>query len=1003
MEAPPPSPAVSTQRARPPTTLAVLLGVLLAVAALVGVGALLFAAIAAREEAGAWVRHSLEVEKETEEVAHLLAEAETGQRGFLLTDRDEYLAPYHDARDALPGHLAELRLLTKDNPRQQARLDRLAPLTAAKLDELEATVTLHARGEADAALARVRTEEGKRTMDAIRLLLQEVRVEEELLLEQRRRAMADAHARLLGRLAGGLLCIAAAIGGVVFLMLRSGRETAAREAQFRSIFEAASEGIWILDEDARITMANAAMSELLGYPLQDIVGRVYWEHFLFPEDVAFARELFQRRRKGISEATDLRFRHRSGRPVWTLLSARSIHGPGGSYRGALDFFTDITQRRMAEERGRFLAALGARFLEPTPPEELATATTEALRTFLGVERCAFVEVDEVRGRLVKLGQSVRNGAPGPTERPLASLGPFAADVLAGRRVVVEDAARVPLANGMADGARAWVLVPRRQPEGGIAMLGVESRHAREWTPGDLELITSVADRGLLAVENARLQRDLARRFVELDAIYAQASVGLAFLDRDGRIVRVNAALARIHGLSPAEGEGRHLSEVCPFLWPRIEGALARVIDGGESAVELEVDGADAAGDPRTWLSGNYAVRDTRGVVQGVGLVVQDITLRKRAQEELRAGSALLRLVADTVPDLLHALDREHRITLANPAFLALVGKAEGEVLGHTVRDWWFDPKQVEATLAIDERVMTTGQVEREEEEYGPPGGEPRVYQTVKAPLRGGDGRVIGLVGVSRDVTAERGYARHLERMVSERTASLSRSLASLEQLLYSIAHDLRAPNRAVHSFAELLEMEVGDRLDPRSRLYLERIKRAALRNDQLILDLLEYGRLAHADVPVEAVQLDEVVREALLDLEVLVSERRASVRVGEALPRVYANRTLLKQVLVNVVANAVKYVAAERVPEVELTAEERDGYAEIEVLDIGVGIAPDQVGRVFEPFARLPNATGVPGTGMGLAIVRKAVERMHGEVGVDARSGGGSRFWVRLPLVPPPG
>ncbi|MFN7146073.1 MAG: sensor histidine kinase, partial [Myxococcota bacterium] len=423
------------------------------------------------------------------------------------------------------------------------------------------------------------------------------------------------------------------------------------------------------------------------------------------------------------------------------------------------------------------------------------------------------------------------------------------------------------------------------------------------------------------------------------------------------------------------------------------------LDGGESAVEVEITDERPTGERYVWLVGNYAVRDAQGRVEGVGVVVQDVTKRTNAEEALRANNALLRLVADTVPDLLFARDRQHRMTLANPAVLALAGRSEEDVLGRTVREWWHDPRQAELILATDERIMATGQPERIEEEYILDG-ELRVFQAVKTPLRDRDGQVVGLVGVSRDITRERHYARSLERMVSERTASLSRSLASLEQLLYSIAHDLRAPNRAVHSFAELLEIEAADRLDPRSRLYLDRIKSAALRNDQLILDLLEYGRLAHADVPVEEIELEPVVREALLDIEVLVAERQASIEVRPDFPRVCANRTLLKQVLVNLLGNAVKYVPKERRPHVRVHAEPVDGHALVHIVDNGIGISPDDVGRVFEPFARLPNAVGVPGTGMGLAIVRKAAERMQGEVGVESRPGEGSRFWIRLPAAP---
>ncbi len=659
---------------------------------------------------------------------------------------------------------------------------------------------------------------------------------------------------------------------------------------------------------------------------------------------------------------------------------------------------DVTERRRAEERTRFLATLGARLLAIGEPDRILSESTEAVASFLGVDRCTFHEVDAARGVLL----AVQRAPTGPVDRevPLSSLGPGVADLLAGRTLVVHDTdqdARTPRGCPGDKAVRAFLLVPHVRDGRCTASMCVASTTPRSWEQGEIELVSAVADRVWLAFENTRLQRDLARRFEELDALYAQASIGLAFVDRERRFVRVNTALTHLDGNPPEAWPGRSVAELVPEAWTALREPLDAVLERGEVVRDLALT-TTARGERRHWLVACYPVRAGGDDVHGAGLIVQDVTESTRAADRLREKRSLLDAISEAVPDLLFAKDRAHRFTLANPATVAAIGKPEARLLGHAEVEWTDDEAQARAIRENDERVMRTGRAERVEEEFGPPE-DLRIYQSVKVPLRDARGEVVGLVGLGRDITTERGYSRMLERTVTERTESLSRSLASLEQLLYSIAHDLRAPNRAVHSFAELLELEYGEQLDARGRLYLERIKGAARRNDELILDLLRYGQLAHAHVPLEPVELGEVVRDALLDLEMQVAERGAVLACGDTFPRVRANRTLLKQVLANLLSNALKYVPPERVPHVTVSSALGDGAAIVRVVDNGIGVGQEHQERIFEPFERLATGSGVTGTGMGLAIVRKAVERMHGAVGVESRPGEGSTFWVRLPLA----
>jgi PAS domain S-box-containing protein len=233
-------------------------------------------------------------------------------------------------------------------------------------------------------------------------------------------------------------------------------------------------------------------------------------------------------------------------------------------------------------------------------------------------------------------------------------------------------------------------------------------------------------------------------------------------------------------------------------------------------------------------------------------------------------------------------------------------------------------------------------------------------------------------------------AQDLEDEVAERTSELRESVGSLEQFCYTIAHDLRAPLRTMHGFSDALLNECA--LDETAQDYARRIAAAASRMDLLIRDLLAYGRMNSADLEAFPVNpaglLEDVTRSFGCD--------DAVFQIEKPMPRVQANPTGLKQVFENLIANARKFVAPGVNPKVHFFAEQRGGLVRICIKDNGIGIDERFHQRIFRVFERL-NPTLYPGTGIGLAIVQKGVERMGGRVGIESQPGHGSCFWIELP------
>jgi PAS domain S-box-containing protein len=251
----------------------------------------------------------------------------------------------------------------------------------------------------------------------------------------------------------------------------------------------------------------------------------------------------------------------------------------------------------------------------------------------------------------------------------------------------------------------------------------------------------------------------------------------------------------------------------------------------------------------------------------------------------------------------------------------------------------------------------------------------------------------------------------LERQVQERTAELRETIAHLEAFSYTVVHDLRAPLRAMQGFGQMLEQECAPQVNAEGRDFIRRIVTAAHRMDQLIKDVLSFSSIARQEPELAVVDVHELVS-GMLESYPCFQPPHADIALLKPLPRVRGNEALLTQIVSNLLDNAVKFVAPGVTPQVRIWAEPvpsgdqehtpslnsqpptLNSFIRLWFEDNGIGIPADMRERIFEVFQRL--STRYEGTGIGLAIVRKAAERMGGRTGVESELGKGSRFWVEL-------
>jgi PAS domain S-box-containing protein len=497
------------------------------------------------------------------------------------------------------------------------------------------------------------------------------------------------------------------------------------------------------------------------------------------------------------------------------------------------------------------------------------------------------------------------------------------------------------------------------------------------------------------------------------ATFEQAAVGMAHVAPDGTWLRVNQRLCDIVGYDREEMLRLSFQDITHPDDLDTDLAQVRQMLAGEIGRYRMEKRYRCRGGDIVWVDLTVSlVRD-----EGTGAplyfisVVEDIDARKRAQAEVEEQAELLRLSQDAI-----AVRRFDGTVLSwNPAAERLYGWTEAEARGRITHELL--QTRFPVSLEEQERALLTAGHWEGELVHARRDGRLVSVSSRQSLRRAPDGSPDLVLEANRDITEER-RAREAERAslaalreltetleerVQERTAALQEANASLESFNHVVAHDLRAPLRAMQGFAQALAEDYAPELDDEARDFIGRIVEGADRMNALLTDLLAYSRLTRADLraALAPVSLDLAVADALRALEAEVAARGARVSVeGTPLPSVLGHRSTLAQVVMNLIGNAVKFVPAGVTPEVRVWAElQGDGGTRVRlwVEDNGIGIAPEHRERIWRVFERLHGVEQYPGTGVGLAIVAKAMERMGGTAGVESAPGRGSRFWVELP------
>jgi PAS domain S-box-containing protein len=468
---------------------------------------------------------------------------------------------------------------------------------------------------------------------------------------------------------------------------------------------------------------------------------------------------------------------------------------------------------------------------------------------------------------------------------------------------------------------------------------------------------------------------------------------------DGVVLEANAGFERLTGYSADEAVGRSTVDALG-IWAdplrRREYVAVLKSQGSVSGFEHDIRRKD--GELRQCMASSVTIELAGEPC--VITIVRDITEQRRAEAERAKSEEKFATVFHASPDGIMILRAEDGLILdLNECFQRMLGWSREEAVGRTVFDlglWAFPERRAAFLAEIRARGMVSGY------EF--------VMRTRQGALRDmmtstsliDIGGVPCLISIARDVTERlrveeeiRNLNVTLEQRVRSRTAALEEAVREMESFSYSISHDLRAPLRAIAGYARIIEEDYAAQIDGEGKRLLDRIAGGAVRMGELIDDLLDFSRIGRAELKKTAIDMNSLAREVLGELSEIAGGRH-QVR-QEELPPALADRGLLRQVWANLLSNAVKYSRQRDPALIEVGGAEEGGSLHYWVRDNGAGFDMAYAGKLFKVFQRLHRDPAFEGTGVGLAIVARIVQRHGGRVWAEGAPEQGATFHFTLP------
>lgn len=745
------------------------------------------------------------------------------------------------------------------------------------------------------------------------------------------------------------------VGILTNVMDRKLAEDALQESRefLDKIINSITDPIFVMDREHKLVLVNDAQCLLVGLNRQEVLGRS--EHDFYPREEAdvFSEKddlVLETGQENINEETLT-----DGQGITrTMITKKTLYTDRAQNRFVVGIARDITDRKRAEEKLR--------------------ESEERFRRMFEKSRTVTLLVDPGSGSLIDANPAAcvfyGYGIDEIKRMNISSI-----NTLSGDEIFVE------MSRAATESLNQFYF-KHRLASGEVRDVEVHS------TPIDLHgrkvLYSIIHD----ITERRRAEEALRESERKFHAVFDQAFQFIGLMKPDGTMIEVNQTALDFAGLEHSDVVGRPFWET--MWWTTSEEAQARL----KSAISMAAKGeftryeADIVGKGNKVATVDFSLKPVRDDLGRVVLIIPegcDITERKEIEKSLRESERRFRAIFEGALDAILIADNDGRYADANPAACALLGLAREKLIGRSAREFTapdFDFERgwrnfVEFGKEMGEfRFVRPDGVVREVEYHTTSGFYPKHH-----------------LSILRDITARKRTEEELKCYASK----LEMANQGLREFAVVASHDFREPLRKILAFGELLQNESADLSEEKGRDYLKRMTSAAKRMETLLDALLSYTRVSTQAEPFEETSLMQAAREAVSDLEHAIASADGHVEIGD-LPTIEADATQMRQLFQNLIGNGIKYHRENHKPSVKVYGDVAGNVCQLFVEDKGIGFDTKNLDRMFQPFQRLHSRATYEGTGMGLAICRKIVERHHGVISAESTPGEGSTFIVSLPV-----
>jgi len=733
------------------------------------------------------------------------------------------------------------------------------------------------------------------------------------------------------------------------------------ESKFKRLYDSNIIGVIFWDTSGNISQANDEFLRIVGYTQEDVLsGKVRWKDMTPPEYASLDEiALKEMAETGVSTPFEKEYICKDGSRVPVVIGAVIFKEQKDV---GICYIQDISERKKAEEELRELERRFRALFDNTP-DGIVLANPENKKFTIGNE--AFYQMlgynsDEIQN----LGVVDIH----PVEEVNHSVDQF--EKLLRKEIAVSEN------------------IPVKRKDGSIFFADIRA------------FLVSLAGKTYLAgifrdiTERKKKEAELAMAQQLYRELFENVTVGILRTTPgpEGTFIDINPAMVNMFEADSREQlMALHPSDI---YWDASQRKIISDAIVAKGFAKEEIKFRTLKGKLLLCHINSIKKTDANGKVY-FDSTIEDITERKRAEEETANAKAFLESSLEYIPDGVLLLDKQAKFIYVNPTFLSWLGRKAEDFLGKTVREIsppFLTPSTTKTIAERSEKRVKTGEpIAGVDVDLIGKGGEPIPISYSAAGIRNIRGDIIGEVVFIKDITERKQAEQRLKKIMDE----LAQSNRELEQFAYVASHDLQEPLRMVSSYTQLLAERYEAQLDEKAKKYIHYAVDGAIRMQRLIGDLLTYSRVGTRGTSLEPTDSHAVLGEAIRNLAAAIEENRAII-TNDDLPNVRADASQLVQVFQNLLANAIKFHRND-IPRVYVSAQEKGDEWVFSVKDNGVGIDLQYKNKLFVIFQRLHTKKEYPGTGIGLALCKRIVMRHGGTIWFESEPEKGSTFFFTLP------